>query len=79
TEELGFLAQWINRSPQHILFIYGPKSSGKTTLLYKFIENHLTNKLFNIKHFNLRKMLITNYSDFIQSFSIMMRTLILLI
>jgi len=67
-KELDFLAQWINRKPQHILFIYGPKSSGKTTLLNKFIENHLTNKLFSIKHFNLREMLISNYSDFIQAF-----------
>ncbi|ETR68034.1 MAG: ATPase [Candidatus Magnetoglobus multicellularis str. Araruama] len=68
SEELDYLAQWINKKPQHILFIYGPKSSGKTTLLYKFIETHLTNKYFNIKHFNLREMLIANYSDFIQAF-----------
>jgi hypothetical protein len=67
-KELDFLAQWISRKPQDILFIYGPKSSGKTTLLHKFIEKHLTNKLFNIKHFNLREMLIANYSDFIQAF-----------
>jgi hypothetical protein len=67
-KELDYLAQWINKKPQHILFIYGPKSSGKTTLLYKFIETHLTNKKFNIKHFNLREMLIANYSDFIQAF-----------
>ena len=37
-------------------------------LLYTFIENHLANKSFNIKHFNLRKMFIANYSDFIQAF-----------
>jgi len=67
-KELDFLVQWINRKPQHILFIYGPKGSGKTTFLHKFIEKHLTNKLFNIKHFNLRKILIGNYSDFIQAF-----------
>lgn len=67
-KELDFLAQWISRKPQDILFIYGPKSSGKTTLLHKFIEKHLTNKLFNIKHFNLREMLIANYSDCIQTF-----------
>ncbi|ETR66366.1 MAG: ATPase, partial [Candidatus Magnetoglobus multicellularis str. Araruama] len=67
-EELDYLAQWINKKPQYILFVYGPKSSGKTTLLSKFIEKHLTNKYFNIKHFNLREMLIANYSDFIQAF-----------
>jgi len=31
TKELDFLAQWVNRKPQHNLFIYRPKSSGKTT------------------------------------------------
>jgi len=66
--ELKYLNDWINKDPEHILFIYGPKSSGKTTLLHKFIESHLSNKFFNIKHFNLRKMLLVNYSNFIQTF-----------
>ncbi|ETR66057.1 MAG: hypothetical protein OMM_13311 [Candidatus Magnetoglobus multicellularis str. Araruama] len=59
---------WINRTPKDILFIYGPKSSGKTTLLMKFIELNLSDKHYNIKHFNLRKVLIANYIDFIQAF-----------
>jgi hypothetical protein len=66
--ELDYLYQWIQRKAQHILFIYGPKSSGKTTLLMKFIENHLNHKSFNIKHFNLRRMMIGSYIDFIQAF-----------
>ena len=66
--ELKYLCDWINREPNDILFIYGPKSSGKTTLLIKFIENNLNNKYYDIKHFNLREMLIANYSDFIQAF-----------
>ncbi|KPA13204.1 ATP-binding protein [Candidatus Magnetomorum sp. HK-1] len=68
TNELNYLSQWIKRKPHHILFVHGPKSSGKTTLLMKFIESHLRNKFFNIKHFNLREMLIASYSDFIQAF-----------
>jgi len=67
-KELEELFHWINRSPQQIIFIYGPKSSGKTSLLNKFIEKHLSTKHFSIKHFNLREMLIANYSDFIQAF-----------
>jgi len=67
-KELNFLMDWINREPKEILFIYGPKSSGKTTLLMKFIDLHLNRKDFNIKHFNLRKVLISNYTDFIQAF-----------
>ncbi|KPA17522.1 ATPase domain protein, prokaryote domain protein, partial [Candidatus Magnetomorum sp. HK-1] len=39
--ELNFLLDWIQHKPNEILFIYGPKSSGKTTLLMKFIEMHL--------------------------------------
>jgi hypothetical protein len=68
TKELNDLANWIKRKPNEILFIYGPKSSGKTTLLAKFIEFHLNDKHFNIKHFNLREVLIANYIDFIQAF-----------
>jgi hypothetical protein len=68
SKELQYLYEWVSEDPDRILFVYGPKSSGKTTLMNKFIENHLTNKYFNIKHFNLREMLIANYSDFIQAF-----------
>jgi AAA+ ATPase superfamily predicted ATPase len=68
SQELQYLYEWISKDPEYILFVYGPKSSGKTTLLNKFIERYLNNKSFNIKHFNLRKMLIASYSDFIQSF-----------
>jgi len=66
--ELSFLKNWINRKPNDILFIYGPKSSGKTTLLMKFIDVNLNDKHYNINHFNLREVLIANYVDFIQAF-----------
>ncbi len=67
-EEINYLETWISQQPESILFIYGPKSSGKTTLLYKFVEENLNNKEFDIKYFNLRKILITNYKDFIKVF-----------
>ena len=67
-DEFNFLQDWINQKPNNILFIYGPKSSGKTTLLMKFIEMYLNNNQYSIKHFNLRKLLIANYIDFIQAF-----------
>jgi len=66
--ELSYLHEWINQEPNELLFIYGPKSSGKTTLLMKFIDIHLNNKNYSIKHFNLREMLVANYIDFIQAF-----------
>ena len=67
--EIKYMEKWISEEPKSILFFYGPKSSGKTTLIYKFIEKHLTDqKKFSIKHFNLREVLIVNYEDFLQRF-----------
>ena len=52
-KELDFLRQWITEKPEHILFIYGPKSSGKTTLLYKFAREKLAGGRWDVKYFNL--------------------------
>ena len=60
---------WIQQVPGQILFFYGPKSSGKTTLIYKFVKGFLNDeKRFSVKLFNLRKVLIGNYDDFLQRF-----------
>ena len=68
-KEVVFLNERMREEPENILFIYGPKSSGKTTLLYKMInEEWNEKKKINIKHFNLRKILIVNYKNFLQSF-----------
>ena len=68
-KELNFLNNWIDERAKNILFIYGPKSSGKTTLLYKMInEEWNDSKKYNVKHFNLREILIVNYKTFLQSF-----------
>jgi predicted AAA+ superfamily ATPase len=31
-EEIKFFVDWFSEPPQRILFVYGPKSSGKTTV-----------------------------------------------
>ncbi len=67
-QELDFLEQWISEKPDNILFIFGPKSSGKTTMLSRFIELSLPDSRYEIKHFNLRKIFIVNYQHFIQTF-----------
>ena len=67
-KELLFLKEWVSERPEHILFIYGPKSSGKTTLIKKFVEKEQSNNTFGIKFFNLRKILIAGYKDFIKAF-----------
>ncbi|WP_052507085.1 ATP-binding protein [Desulfonatronovibrio magnus] len=66
--ELGYLSSWIEERPEHILFLYGPKSSGKTTLLYQFIKRNLPRTEYDIKHFNLRELLLINYESFLRAF-----------
>ena len=66
--ELAFLDSWIAERPNNLLFIHGPKSSGKTTLLMEFIRRRLSADNYDIKRFNLRELLITSYKDFIRSF-----------
>ena len=40
--ELAFLDSWIAERPNNLLFMYGPKSSGKTTLLMEFVRRNLS-------------------------------------
>ena len=67
-DELAYLQSWISAKPENILFLYGPKSSGKTTLVYRFIEQNLSNGKYDIKHFNLRELLLVNYKSFLRAF-----------
>ena len=68
-EEISYLKKWIEERPNQILFFFGPKSSGKTTLIYKFVEGFLSDESkFSVKLFNLREVLIVNYDDFLQRF-----------
>ena len=68
-EEISYLKKWMEERPNQILFFFGPKSSGKTTLIYKFVEGFLHDESkFSVKLFNLREVLIVNYDDFLQRF-----------
>ncbi len=67
--EEAFFVRWFNRVPQRILWVYGPKSSGKTTLIEYVIENHLLKERnFWIKYFNLRETFISSYGSFLDAF-----------
>ena len=66
--ELKFLSDFIDTRPESILFMHGPKSSGKTTLLYRFIEIIQKKERLDIKFLNLREILIVNYKDFLKMF-----------
>lgn len=67
-KELAFLEEYIAEKPESILFLHGPKSSGKTTLLYKFLDQAGKKKELNIKFLNLRETFTNVYEDFLKAF-----------
>ncbi len=67
-KELNYLKEYINIHPESILFLHGPKSSGKTTLLYRFFERIEKEQKLDVKFLNLRKRFIPNYKDFLRIF-----------
>jgi hypothetical protein len=66
--ELNRLRKFVNKEPAEMLFLHGPKSSGKTTLLYKFFDRIQEEQKLDVKFLNLREKLIGNYKDFIRIF-----------
>ncbi len=73
--EINFIKNWVGKIPKEILWIYGPKSTGKTTLIEYIIERELIKdfKLFSksnywIKYINFRGKLVGSYESFLNSF-----------
>jgi AAA+ ATPase superfamily predicted ATPase len=66
--ELAFLKGYLDERPESILFIHGPKSSGKTTLLYKFLEDIQKEQKLDVKFLDLRKTFTDVYEDFLKAF-----------
>ncbi|MGD2087144.1 MAG: ATP-binding protein [Candidatus Aminicenantes bacterium] len=67
-DELKDLRTFIDKEPSEILFIHGPKSSGKTTLLYKFFEQIPKEQKLDVKFLDLRETFTSGYEDFIKTF-----------
>ena len=67
-KELAELRNYLEGRPNAILFLYGPKSSGKTTLMYRLFEQMEAEKSYKINFLNLRKVFLTSYDDFIDAF-----------
>ena len=67
-KELTDLRLFIDKRPAEILFIHGPKSSGKTTLLYKFFEQIQNEQKLNVKFLDLRETFTNVYEDFLKTF-----------
>ena len=66
--EMAELRNYLEGRPNSILFLYGPKSSGKTTLMYQLFEQMEAEKRYEINFLNLRKIFLTSYDDFIDVF-----------
>jgi len=73
-EEIEFFKNYFNELPRRILFVYGPKSTGKTTLIEYVIENELIedkklfrSNRFNIKYVNFRGKMIFDYDTFLDA------------
>jgi len=66
--ELHELRKFVDKRPSEILFLHGPKSSGKTTLLYKFFEQIEKEQKLDVKFLNLRKTFTNVYEDFLKVF-----------
>ena len=73
-EEIEFFVDWFSEAPQRILFVYGPKSSGKTTVIEYVVEKKLLTEKewwikgkYWIKYLNLRGKLITSYRSFLEA------------
>jgi AAA+ ATPase superfamily predicted ATPase len=67
-QELEFLKDYIDERPESILFLHGPKSSGKTTLLYKFLEQIQKEQKLDVKFMDLRETFTNVYEDFLKAF-----------
>jgi AAA+ ATPase superfamily predicted ATPase len=73
-EEIEFFVDWFSEAPQRILFVYGPKSSGKTTVIEYVVEKKLLIEKewwikgkYWVKYLNLRGKLITSYRSFLEA------------
>ena len=67
-QDLKYLRNYINIRPESILFLHGPKSSGKTTLLYKFFEQIQKEQKMEVKFLDLRETFTNVYEDFLKTF-----------
>jgi AAA+ ATPase superfamily predicted ATPase len=74
--EMKFFLEWFDKIPDEVLWVFGPKSCGKTTLIEYIVENELFEDFeklkpkgnYWVKYMNLRRYLISSYETFIEAF-----------
>jgi len=66
-KDIKYLNDHFESEPNSLLFVYGPKSSGKSTLLEK-VARELDNKKYAVNFLDLRQVIIYNFKTFLNVF-----------
>ncbi len=66
-KELNYLKTYVQLEPNSILFVYGPKSSGKSTVMRRVIKE-LENSNIVFFYYNLRKYATYSKEEFLRVF-----------
>jgi uncharacterized protein len=66
-EEIKYLKAHFEKEPNSLLFVYGPKSSGKSTFLEKVVTD-LDLQKYAINFLDLRRVIIYNFKTFLNIF-----------
>ncbi|WP_459893108.1 ATP-binding protein, partial [Hydrogenobaculum acidophilum] len=75
-KEIKLLMEMFETRPERILWIYGPKSAGKTTFIEYIVENELFEDFerqkpkngFWVRYINFRRYAIASYNSFLKTF-----------
>ena len=66
-KEISDLNKYLSSKPNNVLFVYGPKSTGKSTLLKKVVDS-LSPKKYAVNYLDLRGVAIYNFKSFLDVF-----------
>ena len=66
-KEISDINKYLSSKPNNVLFVYGPKSTGKSTLLNKIVNN-LNTKKYAVNYLSLRGVIIYNFKTFLDVF-----------
>ena len=68
-KEIEFFLDYFHQKSERILWVYGPKSTGKTTLIEYIVENHLMqDPNYNVRYINFRGLLIGSFDLVLDGF-----------
>ena len=66
-KEIKDIEEYLKNTPSSVLFVYGPKSTGKSTLLNRVVNNLDTRK-YAANYLDLRGVVIYNFKTFLDVF-----------